>query len=109
MQEFKHGSGTTTLITSNEEMNDIMEIVQAPKDSNILLKGVTKKIYSETREQKGGFWGMLLGTSGATLSGNILAGMRMLRAGYGNKEGKGVLWADYESSTKQIFWFHPIL
>ena len=34
---------------------------------------------------------MLLGTSGATLSGNMLAGMRMLRAGYGNKEGKGVL------------------
>ena len=73
------------------------------------MKGVTKKINNETREQKWGFWGMLLGTLGATLLGNMLAGMRMLRAGYGNKEGKGVLWADYESSIKQIFWFHPIL
>ena len=73
------------------------------------MKGVTKKINNETREQKGGFWGMLLGTLGATLLGNMLAGMRMLRAGYGNKEGKGVLWGDYESSIKQIFWFHPIL
>ena len=41
MQEFKkiHGSGTTTLIISNEEMNDIMKIVQALEDSNILQKG----------------------------------------------------------------------
>ena len=36
------GSGTT-LIISNEEMNDVMKIVQALDDSNILLKGVTKK------------------------------------------------------------------
>ena len=43
MQEFKkkHGSGTTTSIISNEEMNDIMKIVQALQDSNVLLKGVT--------------------------------------------------------------------
>ena len=39
-----HGSGTTTLITSNEEMNDIIRIVQALEDSNILIKGVTKTI-----------------------------------------------------------------
>ena len=57
-----HGSGTTTLIISNEEMNDIMKIVQVLEDSNILLKGVTKTIKKETKEQKGGFLGMLLGT-----------------------------------------------
>ena len=45
-----HGSGTTTLIISNEEMNDIMKIVQALEDSNILLKGVTKTIKNETKE-----------------------------------------------------------
>ena len=60
------GSGTTTLIISNEEINDIIKIVQALEDSNILLKGVTKTIKNETREQKYGFLGMLLGTSGAT-------------------------------------------
>ena len=53
MQEFKkiHGSGTTTLIISNEEMNDIMKIVQALEDSNILVKRVTKMIEDETKKQ----------------------------------------------------------
>ena len=37
------GSGTTTLIISNKEINDIMKIVQALEDSDILLKGVTKQ------------------------------------------------------------------
>ena len=57
MQEFKkiHGSETTTLIVSNEEMNDIMKIVQNLEDSNILLKGVTKTIEDETKEQKEDF------------------------------------------------------
>ena len=53
MQEFKkkHGSGTTTLIISNEEINDIMKIAQTLEDSNLLLKGVTKTIKNETRKQ----------------------------------------------------------
>ena len=44
MEQFKkkiHGSGATTLIISNEEMNDIMKIVQALEDSDILLKEVS--------------------------------------------------------------------
>ena len=45
-----HGSGTTTLIISNEEMNDIMKIAQALEDSNILLKGVTKTIKNENED-----------------------------------------------------------
>ena len=81
-----HGSGTTTLIISNEEMNDIMKIVQALEDSNIILKGITKTIKNETKEQ--GFLGMLLGTLGASLLGNMLTGKGILRSGYGNKEGK---------------------
>ena len=47
-----YGSGTTTLVIPNEEMNDIMKIVQALEDSNILLKGVRKLIKNETKEQK---------------------------------------------------------
>ena len=54
IQKKIHGSGTTTLIIPNEEMNDIMKIVQALEDSNILLKGVTKTIKNETKKQKGG-------------------------------------------------------
>ena len=88
-----HGSGTTTLIISDEEMNDIMKIVQAPEDSNILLKGVTKTIKNEIKEQKGGFLSMLLGTLGASFLGNLLTGKGILRAGSGNKKGKGIVRA----------------
>ena len=92
MQEFKekiHGSGTTTLIISNEKMNDIMKIIQDLEDSNILLKGVTKTIKNETKEQKGGFLSMLLGTLGASLLGNLLTGKGIISAGSGNKKGEG--------------------
>ena len=44
IQKKIHGSGTTTLIVLNKEMNDIMRIVQALEDSNVMLKGVTKTI-----------------------------------------------------------------
>ena len=54
-------------------MNYIIQILQVLEDSNILLKGVTKTIKNETKEQKGGFLSMLLGTLGASLLGNNLA------------------------------------
>ena len=54
-------------------MNYIIQILQALEDSNILLKGVTKTIKNETKEQKEGFLSMLLGTLGASLLGNNLA------------------------------------
>ena len=50
VQKKTYGSGTTTLVISSEEMNNIMKIVQALEDSNILLKGVTKTIKNETKE-----------------------------------------------------------
>ena len=50
VQKKMHGSGTTTLITSNEKINDVMKIVQTHEDSKILLKGVTKTIKNEARE-----------------------------------------------------------
>ena len=53
IQKKIHDSGTTTSIISNEEMNDIMKIVQALEDSNILLKGITKTTENETKEQNG--------------------------------------------------------
>ena len=51
-------------------MNYIIKIIQTLEDSNILLKGVTKTIKNETKEQKGGLLSMLLGTLGASLLGN---------------------------------------
>ena len=90
IQKKIEGSGRTTLIISNEEMNDIMKIIQALEDSNILLKGVTKTIKNETKERKGGFLSMLLGTLGANLLGNLLAGKGIVRAGSGNKKRKEI-------------------
>ena len=95
IQKKIHGSGTTTLMISNKEVNDMMKIVQALKESNILLKEVTKTIKNETKEQKGGFLSMLLGTLGASLLGNILAGKGIIRAGSGNKKEKGIVRAGY--------------
>ena len=74
IQKKIHGSGTTTLIISNEEMNDIIKIVLTLEDINILLKGITKTIKNEIKEQKGGFLGMLLGTLEASFLGNMLTG-----------------------------------
>ena len=76
-------------------MNDIMKIVQALEDSNILLKGVTKTIKNETKEQKGGLLSMLLDTLGASLLGNLLSGKEIVRAGSGNEKGKGIVRAGY--------------
>ena len=67
MQELKkkHGSGTTTLIVSSKEMNDILKIAQARGTSNVLLKGVPKIIKNETKDQRHGFLGTLVGTLGS--------------------------------------------
>ena len=58
----------------------------------MLFKGVSETIKNEAKEQKGGFFSMLLGTLGASLLRKILAGKSInragegvIRAGYGNK------------------------
>ena len=67
IQKKIHSSETITLIISNKDMNDMIKIVQAPEDSNILLKDVTKTMKNETKELKERFLGMLLGALGASL------------------------------------------
>ena len=90
------GSGATTLIISNDEMDDILKIVKSLEDSGVLLKGVSEAIQHEAKEQRGGFLSMLLGTLGASLLGDVLskglsgkgvirAGEETIRAGYGSK------------------------
>ena len=65
-------------------MKDIMKIIKALENSDILLKGVSKTIKNETKEQRGGFLSMLLGTLGASLLGNLLTGGKgIMRAGDG--------------------------
>ena len=86
------GSGNTTLVISNDQMEDIIKIVTSLEDSGLSLKGVSETIQNDAKEQKRGFLSMLLGTLGASLLGNILsgkginrAGEGILRAGYGSK------------------------
>ena len=76
-------SGITTLIISNDEMNDVIRIVKSLKDSGLLLKGVSETVQNDAKEQKEGFLTMLLGTLGASLLWNILAGKGINRAGEG--------------------------
>ena len=90
------GSGATTLIISNDEMDDILKIVKSLENSDVLLKGVSETIQNESKEQRGRFLSMLLGTLGASLLGDVLsnglsgksvirAGEGTIRAGYGSK------------------------
>ena len=63
----------TILIISIDEVKGIIKIVKSLEDSALLFKGVSETIQNEAKEQRGGFFSMLLGTSGANLLGNILA------------------------------------
>ena len=88
IQKKVRGDGATKgvgikLIIEQEDMNDIMRIIEALENSGILLKGVSKTIENETKEQRGGFLSMLLGTLGASLLGNLLLGKGIMRAGEG--------------------------
>ena len=83
----KFGSGFTTLIISNEEMNDTMKIVKFLEEYGLLIKGVSETIKNEAKGQKGGFLEMLLGNLGASSLGNILSGKDAIR------EGKGAIRA----------------
>ena len=92
------GSVNTTLIISNNEMEDLIKIIRSLEDSGLLLKGVTETNQNEVKEQKGGFLSMLLGTLGASLLGNLLTGKGIYRAGKGkgiNRAGEGIVRAGY--------------
>ena len=77
------GSGVTTLTILNEEINDIMKIIKSLEESGLLRKGVSQKMKNEAKEQERGFLGMLLGTLGASLLGNLSTGKGTVRAGEG--------------------------
>ena len=79
IQKKIHGSGVK-LIIEQQDMNDIMKIIKALENSGILLKGVSKTIENETKEQRGGFLSMLLGTLETILLGNLLTGKGIMRA-----------------------------
>ena len=91
IQKKMYGSGITTLIISNDDMNDLIKIVTALEEHDILLKGTNKTIKDKTKKQEGGFLSMLLGTLGASLLGKLLPGKGLYRAGKGMyRTGQGL-------------------
>ena len=90
IQKKIHGSGVK-LIIEQEDMKDIMKIIKALENSGILLKKVSKTIKNETKEQRGGFLSMLLGTLRASLLGNLLTGGKGSVAS--RAKGKGIMRA----------------
>ena len=75
-------SSFTTLISSNEVMNDIMKIFKYLVESSLLIQSVSETMKNEAKEQNFyGFFRKLLGTLGATLQGNILTATDTIRAG----------------------------
>ena len=101
IQKKIHGSGIK-LIIEEEDMEDIIKIIEALENSGILLKGINKTIENETKEQRGGFLSMLLGTLGASLLGNLLTGGKcIMRAGDGIVcAGDGIVRAGEGSKKK---------
>ena len=67
IQKKIYESGTTTLIISNEEMEDIMKIDKSLKASGLLIKGISETIKNEAKKQKGGLFSILLGTLAASM------------------------------------------
>ena len=78
-----YGSGTTALIISNEEMENIMKIVKSPEESGLLIKGISETIKNETKKQRGEFIPMLLGTIAPSMLRSALNGKGVIRAGEG--------------------------
>ena len=90
-----HPSHNATLIKSNDEINEFIKIIKPLEESGLLLKGVTETVQNEIKEQKGGFFSMLLGTLGESLLENILTGKGIYRAG----KGKGVLMPNWSEEV----------
>ena len=73
-----------------------------------MLKGVTKTTENETKEQRGGFSSMLLGTLGANLLGNLFTGGKGIMTA-----GDGIVHAGEGSGSKKKnlnspLPFHPL-
>ena len=73
------GSGVTTLIISNDEINAIMKILKSHEESGLLIKGASKTVKNKAKGEIGGFLGVLLSILVASLLGNLLTGKQTIR------------------------------
>ena len=91
------GSGTTTLIISNDEMNDLIKIVKSLEDCGIILKGISETIQHEAKEQRGG--DVIRSFRCFIISKFITGGNGIIRAGKGIKKKK---------KSNLLIPFHPL-
>ena len=99
IQKKIHGLGVK-LIIEEEDIQDVIKIIK-----ELLLKGVSKTIENEIKEQRGGLLSMLLGTLGASLLGNLLTGKGIMRAGDGIvRPGEG----SKKKKLNSLLPFHPL-
>ena len=94
------GSGTTTLIISNKEIEHVIKIIKSLEDSGVLIKGVSETMQNEAKEQKSGILSMLLTTVDASLlgTGEMFLEKGVNRAGYGDK-GDRIIRVGYRSEV----------
>ena len=93
IQQTIFGSGRSTLILSNENLNDIMKIVKSLEDTRLLKKSVSETVENEVNLKKGGFLCMLTAALGNILLVNLLTDKGVAKDGSGGiRTGEGVIW-----------------
>ena len=91
------GSGNhTTLIFSNDDMQDLLKIIKSLEDSGLLLDGITETVKNEVKEQKGDFLSNLLSVVSSALLSSMLSGKGVIRA------GEVVICASYGSKRSSL-------
>ena len=95
------GHNNTTLIISNDEMDDILKIVKSLEDSGVLLKGASETIQNEAKEQRRGFLSMLLGTLTASLLGYLLTKKLSVKGVI--RAGEGVIKLDQAMDLRRLY------
>ena len=83
IQKKIYGSGTTGLIISNEEIEDMMKIVKSLEESALLMKRISEIVKNEAQKQKDRFLPMLLWILVGSVLGNALTGKLVITAGEG--------------------------
>ena len=90
IQKTMHGRGVLragngiTLVISYEDSDDFIKIIKSLENLGVLIEGVSETVKKYIKKQVGGFFGMLLGTLGASMLVIIFTGKGVLGTGRGH-------------------------
>ena len=80
------------LFISNEDMNDLIEIIKSLQDSGVLIDGVTEAVKHEIKKQEHGFLGALLAPLAALLVEPVISSVVKCISGRGfRRAGRGYM------------------